>query len=50
MNDTGDGSYSVWQNASSLWCLNTDSVANGTVIRTWSCDITDHNQKWHFDH
>lgn len=44
-----DGSYSVWQSAASGWCLNTNSVGNGTALRTWPCDITDHYQKWHFD-
>ena len=45
-----DGAYSVWESASAPgWCLNTNSVGNGTAIRTWPCDITDHYQKWHFD-
>jgi hypothetical protein len=44
-----NGSYAVIQNVSSEQCLNTNSVANGTLLRTWPCDTTDHYQKWHFD-
>lgn len=45
-----DGAYSVWEAASLPgWCLNTDSVRNGTTIRIWPCDITAQYQKWHFD-
>ncbi|MEY9934595.1 hypothetical protein ABH926_009263 [Catenulispora sp. GP43] len=44
-----NGAYAVIQNVSSLQCLNTDSVGNGTLLRTWPCDTTDHYQKWHSD-
>ncbi|MEY9912108.1 hypothetical protein ABIA35_008367 [Catenulispora sp. MAP12-49] len=48
--DQTDGSYQVWESAASPgWCLNTNSVGNGTALRLWPCDITDHYQKWHFD-
>lgn len=47
---SGSGSYTVWESASALgWCLNSDSVANGTVIRNWPCDTTQIRQEWHFD-
>ncbi|ACU73950.1 Ricin B lectin [Catenulispora acidiphila DSM 44928] len=44
-----NGAYAVIENVASSQCLNTSSVANGTVLRTWPCDITAHYQKWHFD-
>ncbi|MEY9906089.1 hypothetical protein ABIA35_002306 [Catenulispora sp. MAP12-49] len=30
-------------------CLITNSVANGTLLRTRPCDTTDHHQKRHSD-
>ena len=44
-----NGAYAVIQNVASGECLKTLSVANGTLLRTWPCDTTDHYQKWHFD-
>jgi len=43
------GGYSVWQNVESGLCLSTDSVANGTVPRTWPCDVGAQYEQWHFD-
>jgi hypothetical protein len=41
------GWYDVWQNVKSQYCLTTPSDANGTVVRTWTCDPSDKYDRWH---
>ena len=41
------GWYDVWQNASSGYCLATDSVGNGTLPVMETCDPSDQYHRWH---
>ncbi|GAA0760647.1 ricin-type beta-trefoil lectin domain protein [Ideonella azotifigens] len=44
---TSTGWYYMWQSASlSGYCLNTDSVGNGTVITSQGCNLADQYQHW----
>jgi hypothetical protein len=38
--------WTVWQNAASGFCLNTNSVGNGTVLTTAVCNANDLYQRW----